>query len=521
LSASKPAAPSSGFLARVGGWGSDIILLASFLAFTTAVIQIIIAIIVLIVGRVMASQGPLVMSAKEGGERLSSDLGILGMSVTAAVVLGAVFVGIRMLRRRLLARFVESGFETFVSKRYLLAREGGSLVSFISVVSVLGVSVGVMALVVVISVMNGFDRSLVAKMMGVFSHIEVASAYGGLDVTIPKRDYEKIIQFALDTPGVTGAAPLIQRQTLFQTDAGVGESKVGGLLRGVDLDREEQVSSLMQNVIPGGNPRPGKREIVLGSELARRLGVMVGERVYVLGRVVTTANGASPRITPLRVVGVFRCGLYDVDSGVAYANMETVQSLFVMEDAANAIHIKTNDPDNVDLIAYELAGKLPNAFSLRTWAQLNPEFFKALWIEKVAMFIILMLIVIVAAFNIIGTLVMTVIQKTREIGILKSMGATNGAILRIFLSHGFYIGTIGTALGVTWGIWICRFVERDIDKIFRLPPGVYGLDRLPVIVEPNVVGFIAGCAMGICLLASIIPSYRASRYNPVEALRHE
>lgn len=511
----------TGLLSRLGGMLSDVALLAAFLAFATSLLQILISVIVLIVGFALAAQGPLVMTAEEASERHSGDVKDLLLSAGASLVLGAIFIGILKLRRRLLSRFVESGFEMFVSKRYLLAREGGSLVSFISAVSVMGVAVGVMALVVVISVMNGFDRVLVQRMMGVFSHIEIATMYGGVDVVIPKAEYEKLIEIALGTEGVVAAAPLIQRQTLFQADAGLGETKVGGILRGIDPVREREVSALMDSVIMGGKSAPEKREIVLGAELARRLGVVDGDRIYVLGRVLTTANGASPRIIPLKVVGIFRSGLYDVDSAVAYADMDTVQSLFGMEDAANVIHVKTVDPDKVDITAHMIAQKVPRKFALRTWAQLNPEFFKALWVEKVAMFIILMLIVVVAAFNIIGTLVMTVIQKTREIGILKSMGATGGAVLRIFLFHGFFIGTIGTALGLAWGLWICRFVDRDIDKIFRLPPGVYGLDRLPVVIEAPVVGFIAVCAMAICLGASIIPSYRASRLNPVEALRYE
>lgn len=500
---------------------SDAALLAAFLAFATSLLQVLISVIVLIVGFALAAQGPLVMTAEEASTRHGADVKDLLLSAGAAVALCGLFIGILRLRRRLLSRFVESGFEIFVSKRYLLAREGGSLVSFISAVSVMGVAVGVMALVVVISVMNGFDRVLVQRMMGVFSHIEIATMYGGVDVVIPKAEYEALINIALKTDGVVAAAPLIQRQTLFQANAGLGETKVGGILRGIDPARERNVSALMDSVILGGKAAPEKREVVLGAELARRLGVVDGDRIYVLGRVLTTANGASPRIIPLKIVGIFRSGLYDVDSAVAYADMDTVQSLFGMDDSANVIHVKTKDPDKVDQTAHLIAAQLPRKFALRTWAQLNPEFFKALWVEKVAMFIILMLIVVVAAFNIIGTLVMTVIQKTREIGILKSMGATGGAVLRIFLFHGFFIGTIGTALGLSWGLWICRFVDRDIDKIFRLPPGVYGLDRLPVVIEAPVVAFIALCAMAICLGASIIPSYRASRLNPVEALRYE
>ncbi|MDX2177533.1 MAG: ABC transporter permease [Candidatus Sumerlaeia bacterium] len=515
------ASNASGFLSRIGALLADLLLLGAFLAAATSVLQVLISVVVLVVGYAQHANDRFGMIESDWPARHREDWLVLGGSILASVLLILFHRLFLRVRRRLLARFVESRFESFVSKRYLLAREGGSLVSLIAVVSVSGVAVGVMALVVVMSVMNGFDRVLLAKIMGVISHVEISPTFGG-DRTISWSEVEYLMETVEANPEVVAAAPLFVRQTLFQRDTGGSEFKAGGLIRGIDFDREAKVSDLMANVPAPGAARPGFREIVLGIQLARTLRVGPGDDVYVLGKVVTTANGTYPRLSRLKVVGLLRTGLYDVDNGIGYVSMETAQNIFVDEGAATSVHVKLRKPEDVDLVARQLAATITRGnYQLVTWQQRNSDFFNALWVEKVAMFIILMLIVLVAAFNIVGTLVMTVVQKTREIGILKSMGAPSGAVMRIFLSHGFFIGLIGTALGVSWGLWICLFVHNDIDKIFRLPSGVYGLERLPVLVEPSVVLFIAGCAMVVCLLASIIPARRAARFDPVEALRHE
>lgn len=524
---------------RAFGWLLDLVTLALFLGAGVAILNIAIALIVLVTGIVMGSDATppgaadILTKVIDEPSRLVNDSFGLVLAVAAAAALVWGFRAMLAARQRQFGRLAEAGFATFVGKRYVMSREGGALSGVIGTVSILGVAVGVMSLVVVISVMNGFDRSLVAKFMGVNSHIEIRPYPPSEEALLTAAQSRGLIAALEKHPDIVGIAPLIQRQTLLQVDAGAGEAKIGAMIRGIDPEREPEVTNLINSVLPtvdtpeGAKPpyahaKPGKREVVLGAELARRLGVIPGDKVYAFGRVVTTANSAVPSLISLRVVGIFRTGLYDVDAGLAYTNIETAQRLILAKDGEiSTVHVRVRDPHRVGEVANSLGTGLPRGLWLRTWQDLNPEFFKALWIEKVAMFIILMLIVIVASFNIVGTLVMTVAQKTREIGILKSMGATSFAVQYIFLYHGFLIGMLGTLMGVAWGLWICRFVHLHIEKIFRMPGGVYGLDRLPVVVEPSTIGFIVVCSMVICVIAAAIPSRRAAALDPVEALRYE
>ncbi|MEQ8818698.1 MAG: ABC transporter permease [Sumerlaeia bacterium] len=522
--------PAYELLARLGGIAMDLLLLALFLFLGVATLDVLIKIIVLVVGYAQAPDPRLVADGlfpNWDPKRHVNDLRDLGLAVAIAVAAVFAFLGGLRARRYLLSRVIDASFESFVSKRYLISRSSGSLVNLITVVSVLGVSVGVMALVVVISVMNGFDSILVKRMMGVFAHVEVWPPFAGEDFEFPAEDAERIIEIVEGTDGVVAAAPLLSRQTFFQADTGIGEEKVGALLRGVDFSREHKVTEVAAaDSILAGTGNPEFREVLLGKELARKLRVDVGDKIYALGKVRPTALGPKGAIRSLRVAGVFQTGIYNVDENFAYATMATVQDLFLAEDQVGSIHIRIDEPEKVQVVRARIRENLFEAFGTqsvftRTWDEINPEFFEALWIEKVAMFIILLLIVIVASLNIIGTLILVVTQKTREIGILKSMGATSAMILRIFLYHGFFIGVVGTTLGTAWGLWICRFVDRDIEKIFQIPSAVYLIDRLPVIVEPGVIGFLAGCALLICLLAGIIPAFKAARMDPVEALRYD
>lgn len=521
-----PSDRRSGILSRLLAFVADIVLLATFLLFGLTGLNIIIQIIVLCVGiyrsleRQAAIASQFVAPPEEPG-RIVGDMKSLAVALGAALLAGGLYWGILRLRRRYMHLFVASSFESFVSKRYLLARQGGRLVGLISVVSVLGVAVGVMALIVVISVMEGFDRTLVKKFMGVFSHLEVVpDPFYTKSNYMPERAWQPLLAELRKNPNIIAAAPILNHQTAIQTTGGGEERIEFAMFRGIDPEAEESVSDFMQ-YIEMGNPIPGDREMVIGAELARKLGVRVGDRVLVIGKIVATANRTAPKSSQLTVSGIFRSGLYDVDDKFVYTSLPTLQRLLLLENEISGIHMKLKEPDRVDEVGQQILGILPYGHGYRTWKMINKPFFEALWVEKVAMFIILLLIVLVAALNIIGTLVMTVVQKTRDIGILKSMGAENTAIMKIFLYHGFLIGTLGTSLGTVWGLRLCVFVEREIDTIFELPAGVYGLDRLPVVVEPGIIAFMAGCAMVICVVASIIPAWQAARLNPVEALRYD
>ncbi|MCC6545542.1 ABC transporter permease [Candidatus Sumerlaeota bacterium] len=519
-------------LAWFGGLLADMLLLALFLLFGLALLNILIQTIVLIVGLFRTAEAARVAAtvsktlADEIAEpgRFGRDVKDLLIALGCAIAAAIAYFGFLKLRRKYLHLFVEAGFESFVSKRYLVAREGGKLVGLITVVSVLGVAVGTMALIVVLSVMQGFDDQLVKKFMGVFSHINVQadSRYVSSRV-IPEDEANRIMEAISKRPFVQGVAPIIDYECVVRNDAkSQAARRIGfALIRGIDVEREKSVTQFT-TYVRQGEALPKDGEVVIGERIAQRLNVFIGDDIIAMGEPAQTANRIAIKQGRLKVIGTFSSGLYDVDDKFMYTTIKTVQDLRMMEDGGyEAIHIKVDKPELVHDYAVQLAPDIPRYFGYRTWQELNPDFFAALWTEKVAMFIILLLIILVASFNIVGTLVMTVVQKTRDIGVLKSMGATNGMVLRIFLWHGFLIGLIGTSLGVVWGLRLCRFVERDIEQIFHLPGSVYGIDRLPVIVEPELIVMLAGCALLVCILASLIPAWQAARLHPVEALRYD
>lgn len=407
-------------------------------------------------------------------------------------------------------------FENYISRRYLLSQEHKALVSIITVISILGVMVGVAALITVIAVMDGFDETLIKKMTGTYSHIEIVPPY-----QMGIQNYEKLVEDVSSVPGVVAAAPLLRRQAFLQPTTGIETQKLGALILGIDPVQERRVTTVLDNMIQGKR-EPGFREIILGNELARRLGVTPGnpeyDTVYAITKLAKTANGPWAKINQLKVTGIFKSGLYDVDSNFGFVSMATMQHIFLLEDEADVVHARVEFPARVSEYARRLSEKLEPFYTVRTWKELSPDFFYALKLEKVVMFIILLLIVVVAAFNIIGTLIMVTTQKTREIGILKSMGASNRNIMRIFLLHGITIGVFGTGMGVLLGMALC-FVLKKIK--YGLPPAVYGIQTLPVLLKPTTVLIIVACSFILCMIAAVIPAIQASRMDPVEALRYE
>lgn len=514
---------------RFIGLVADLGLYALFLLLGLTLINVLVQLIVLVVGIVASAPAGEMVATAQGivyqdaveENRLGNDITDMVIALIQVVVCGGIYWGYLRLRRRFLHLFGDPGFELFVSKRYLIAREGGQLVGLITIISVLGVAVGVMALIVVIGVMDGFDRSLVNKFMGVFSHIQIKPHphYSDTDV-IPVEEAERVIDWLEKQPFVEAAAPIYDHQTIILKDRNSFDKLAYAKIRGIDPDREKDVTRFM-SYVTHGSARPGPKEIVLGELLAQKLRVGIGEYVYPVGKMIRTANRDDAKRPKLMVVGTFKSGLYDVDEAFAYTDISTVQQMLLSDGNINSIHLKTTNAEEAKSHIKTIYENIPAGYWVFSWQDMSPAFFQALKTEKIAMAIILLLIVLVASFNIIGTLIMTVVQKTRDIGVLKSLGATRTAIMKIFLFHGFLVGLMGTSLGVVWGVRLCLFVQNDIEKIFNLPEGIYGMDRLPVVIDLPTIATIAGCSMLICLVASIIPAFQASRLKPVEALRYD
>ncbi len=420
-------------------------------------------------------------------------------------------------------------YEWFIGLRYLRAKRRPTFISVITFISILGITVGVTALIIVLSVMTGFEEDLKEKILGINAHIVVTGAGGGI------KGYNEVASRIRGVEGVTGATPFIYRQAMLSTRRGV----TGAVVRGLDVDTIGEVTVLPRRMKAGGlegltrsfKEASDKGELpgmVVGSELARSLGVWLGDEVNVITSLGGgAAMGPVPRMARFRVAGIFELGMYDYDSSLAFISIENAQSFFRLGDTATGIEVKIEDIYKADKIKKKIQSALGLPYLARTWMEMNRNLFSALKLEKVAMFIILMLIVAVAALNIISTLIMVVMQKGKEIAILKGLGATSASIMKIFMIEGFVIGLVGTFFGTLIGVVCALNLEglvEFIERVFHfkiLPPSVYYIDRLPSRVEPAFVLVIVLVSIGISFLATIYPSWKASRLDPVEGLRYE
>lgn len=407
-------------------------------------------------------------------------------------------------------------FELFVARRYLTARQKQAFISVISLISVLGVGLGVASLIVVVGVMHGFSTELRDKILGINAHMVAAVAGGAM------HDYRELMGKAEAVPGVLGATPFVYTEVMLSSPRGVK----GVVLRGVDpasagkvlaLPKEMLVGSLDDLEIPG--PFPG---IVLGRELADRLGLIVGETVNLMSPAgKESAAGFSPKVKTFVLRGLFKSGMYEYDSTLAYVTIPAAQELLGFKrDIATGLELKVADVDAVDALAPKVRAALggPPLF-VRTWIDMNGNLFKALHLEKTAMFVILVMIVVVGCFSIITTLIMLVMEKTRDIAILMSMGATPAAIRKIFMLQGIIIGVVGTALGYALGLGVALALEKY--QFIKIPGDVYPMDHLPVRLDwPDMV-IIGVTALALCFLATMYPARQAARLSPVEALRHD
>ncbi|MFO7930131.1 MAG: lipoprotein-releasing ABC transporter permease subunit [Desulfosalsimonas sp.] len=408
-------------------------------------------------------------------------------------------------------------FEYLIGSRYLKSRQKTGFISFITVLSIAGVTVGVMALIIVIAVMTGAESYFKTKILGVEPHI-VLNSY---DRTID--DYPEIIDRVNSKDQVESAVPFVETQAMLRSSAGMS----GAVLRGLDPAREgtdiiglsEDDLEKMLTPASAGDQAPGMPGIVLGKNLARSLGVRQGETLYLISpRGMMSPAGHMPAMKRFSVNGVFESGFYEYDSSMAYIHMQTAQDLVRIGDAATAIGIRVSDIYEADRTAQEISATLGSSYRAMDWMEMNRNFFSALKLEKTAMFVILTLIILVAAFNIASTLIMMVMSKTRDIAILKAMGATEKSIRKIFVFKGLVIGGIGTAVGTLLGLAGCFLLERY--QFVDLPGDVYYFTTLPVEVQVADVAVIVAAALVICFLATLYPARKASRLNPVEALRY-
>jgi lipoprotein-releasing system permease protein len=416
-------------------------------------------------------------------------------------------------------------YEWFIGLRYLKAKRKQTFISIITIISIAGVMVGVMALIVVLAVMSGFEKTLKDKILGTQAHLVLLKGtQGGME------GYEEAIKKVEEVKGVVSAAPFIISQVMLSSESNV----FGVVLKGIDPERVGNVTELAHNMKAGrlGDLKSSERGsppgIILGTELAKHLSVSLNEDIQVISPLGTiTPMGMMPKMKRFRVKGIFYSGMYEFDNTMAYVSLESAQKFFSMGDHVTGIEIKTNDVYNVKVIGGEIRRKMGFPFWTKDWMEMNRNLFSALRLEKITMFIILVLIVLVAAFNIISTLIMVVMEKNKDIAILKSMGASSRSILKIFIIEGGVIGVVGTILGTILGLGAALNLEKItglVENLFGfkiLASDVYYIDKLPSQVNPLDVGLIVLTAILISLLATFYPSWRGSKLDPAEALRYE
>ena len=423
-------------------------------------------------------------------------------------------------------------YEMIIGLRYLRAKRRQRTISLNTFISIAGITLGVAALIGTLGIMTGFKEDLQSKILGTTAHI-IVQERGTNDM----KHYTDVVQQIEAVPDVIAAAPFIFKQVLITSKSSVQ----GVILRGIQTEQEVQVTDLQANIkfgdlaglknpsmvppesghsLSGQAPSPSANRpgIILGKELSMRLGVFIGDSINVVSPVGAIKSFTmTPKIRPYTVVGIFESGMFEYDSSLSYISLEEAQKFFGLGDTVTGIQVKVKDVFLAQTIAQRLEATLGLNFMARDWMQLNRNLFSALKLEKTMMFLLLVLITLVASFNIVGTLTMIVNEKQREIAILKAMGATPRSIMRIFMLNGLVIGLVGTSIGVPLGysfLWL-------IQNYWTFDASVYYISRIPVHILPLDVVLVATCAILISFVATFYPSWQAAKLDPVNALRYE
>lgn len=411
-------------------------------------------------------------------------------------------------------------YELYIGLRYTRAKRRNHFISFISLISMLGIALGVTALITVLSVMNGFEQELRTRILGMAAHVQIMGYGEGL------ADWQAIAHIAVENPEVIGTAPYVQAETMLTH----GNQVSGAIVRGILPEEEPAVSDVGEHMKIGEltDLQAGKYNIILGSELALLLGAQVGDKIIVVSpQVSVTPVGAIPRLRRFTVSGIFEVGMFEYDRGVALVHLDDAAKLLELGDRVSGVRLKLRDMFEVARVNDELAVRLPADLRLTDWTRQYANFFRAVQTEKRVMFVILTLIVAVAAFNIVSTLVMVVTDKQADIAILRTLGTTPASVMTIFIVQGTIIGAFGTLLGVLGGIGLALNVETIvpfIEQLFGvrfLSPDVYYISKLPSQLEWLDVWRIGGVSFFLSMLATLYPAWRASRTQPAEALRYE
>jgi lipoprotein-releasing system permease protein len=409
----------------------------------------------------------------------------------------------------------------YIGLRYTRAKRRNHFISFISATSMVGITLGIVALIVVLSVMNGFHKEIQSRILSMASHATLADPYGG-----GMKDWREVLEQVREHPHVVGAAPFVEVQGMLVN----GSQVSGALIRGIIPIEEDQVAELRRDMVSGAvdDLVEGEFRIVLGQDLANFLGVGVGDKVTVVTpQVSSTPVGIMPRLKRFTVGGIFSVGMVDYDRNAAFMQMDDAATLLSLGDAVSGVRLKLTDMWLAPRLARDIAYELGGVYRVLDWTQVHSNFFSALAMEKRMMSIILFLIVAVAAFNIVSTLVMVVTDKQSDIAVLRTLGASPARIMGIFMVQGTAIGLVGTLIGMIAGVILALNVEpvvAGIEGLFGvhfLDPTIYYISALPSDVHLADVLFVGGAAFVMSMLATIYPAWRAAGTQPAEALRYE